>query len=75
MMLKMPPKDLLDALNDNKRNIYVYVAINQQARCSIRVSYAEAMDWVIKVAKAHDGFVPYRFNESEVILGNLIYES
>jgi hypothetical protein len=70
--MKTPPKILLDALNNNKQNIYVWVPIHRTYRQSIRVTYPEAMDWVIKVAKEHDGVVPYCIGTNEVFIGSVL---
>jgi hypothetical protein len=70
--MKMPSKDLLNALNNNKQNIYVWVPVNATTRQSIRVSFAEAMEWVIQVSKQHDGVVPYFIGLDEVFLGSII---
>lgn len=67
----MPPKVLLDALNNNKKNIFVWVPVKVDERRPIRVTYPEAMDWVINVAKEHDGVVPYLIGTNEVFLGSV----
>jgi hypothetical protein len=71
-MNKMPPKVLLDALNDNKNAIYVWVPITKTVRRPIRVTYPEAMDWVIRVAKENNGVVPYCIGTNEVFIGSVI---
>ena len=72
-MKKMPPKVLLDALNDNKQNIYVLVPITRTTRQSIRVTYSDAMEWVIQVSKQHNGIVPFSFGtNNEVFLGSAL---
>ena len=72
--MKMPPKKLLDALNDNKNSIYVWVPINATDRQSIRVSFAEAMEWVIQVSKRHNGNVPCTIGANVVFLGYRHYD-
>jgi hypothetical protein len=69
-MKKMPPKVLLDALNDNKNAIYVWVPFTKYTRQQIRVSFSEAMEWVIQVSKQNDGIVPYFIYPDNVVLGN-----
>ena len=64
----MPPKVLLDSLNNNKNNIYVWVPINRTTRQSIRVSYSEAMEWVIQVSK-QSGIIPFYIGTNEVFIG------
>ena len=71
-MKKMPPKVLLDALNNNKNAIYVWVPVKVDERRSIRVTYPEAMDWVIKVANENDGVVPFCIGTDEVFIGSVL---
>jgi hypothetical protein len=70
--MKMPPKVLLDALNNNKNAIYVWVPVKVDERRSIRVTYPEAMDWVIRVAKENNGVVPYCIGTDEVFIGSVL---
>ena len=73
MTMKMPPKNLLNALNENKNSIYVWVMTRKGVRCSMKVSYPDAMEWVIQVAKNENGDVPYFINGHDVFLGDISY--
>lgn len=70
--MKNPPKILLDALNDNKNAIYVWVPINKTTRQSIRVTFPDALEWVIQVTKQNNGVVPYFIGTNEVFLGSVL---
>lgn len=69
--MKKPPQILLDALNDNRNAIYVWVPINKTTRQSIRVTYADAIEWVIQVTKQNQS-VPYFIGTNEVFLGSVL---
>ena len=66
------PKILLDALNANKNSIYVWVRVTKEARRSIRVDYAEAVEWVFAVAREHEGVVPYYIGGNDVFIGSVV---
>ena len=70
--MNVPPQALLDALNANKNSIYVWVPITKEERRSIRVDYAEAVEWVFKVAHEHNGFVPFCISGHEVFIGSVV---